>query len=107
MTVSFTDVMLRVASLSAAVQALEQALNLSPVESGEGWVALSNAGGTNRIVLTTGDFGSSWALGCLSDKMGNPNDQFRGWNSAGLSSISEKGYALLTHEAGLFAVVYE
>jgi hypothetical protein len=107
MTVSFTDVMLKVTKLPEAVRALEQALNFSQVEQGEGWVCLADPSGSNRIVLTTGDFGSSWALGCTRNKSENPHDQFRGWNSTELSSISDKGFALLRHEAGLFVLVYE
>jgi hypothetical protein len=107
MTVSFTDVMLRVLNLPEAVRALEQTLNFSQVQNGDGWVSLSDPSGAQRIVLTTGNFGSSWALGCASEKSEDTGNQFRGWNTVELSSMSEKGFALLTHEAGLFVVVYE
>jgi hypothetical protein len=102
----FTDVMLRVVDLPAAVQALEQALKFSAVQNGEGWVALTDASGAQRIVLTDRDFGSGWALGCARADEDDPANQFAGWNTTALPALTEKGFALITHEAGLFAVVY-
>jgi hypothetical protein len=106
MAVKFTDVMLRVADLPAAVHALQQALKFSAVENGDGWIALTDASGVQRIVLTDRDFGSGWALGCAQAGSEDPAAQFADWNTTALSALSEKGFALITHEAGLFVVVY-
>jgi hypothetical protein len=107
MAIRFTDVMLKVSDLAGAVRALEHTLGFAQVQHGEGWVMLADSTRSQRIVLTAGDFGSNWALGCARHPSDKHDLQLEGWDTAALSSLSEKGFALITHETGLFAVIYQ